>query len=60
MSNWRDGKTREEIGEELGYTYCCRGCGRKSDTPWCGCDAGEPLPDAEDEDDPDFNDTVED
>ena len=40
--SWRKGKTLAEIGEELGYTYNCRGCGQKSDTPWCGCDAGAP------------------
>ena len=31
-----------ERAEELGYTYNCRGCGQKSDTPWCGCAAGAP------------------
>jgi len=31
-----------ERAEELGYTHNCRGCGQKSDTPWCGCDAGAP------------------
>jgi hypothetical protein len=46
-SNWRDRKTLKEIGEELGYTHNCRGCGKKSDTPWCGCDAGAPERDDE-------------
>lgn len=29
--------TTRERAEELGYTYNCYGCGRKSDTPNCGC-----------------------
>jgi hypothetical protein len=43
--SWRKGKTPREIGEELGYTYNCHGCGQKSDTPWCGCLEGKPEED---------------
>lgn len=28
--------------EDLGYIHNCRGCGQKSDTPWCGCLEGAP------------------
>ena len=41
MPNWKDGKSIREIGEELGYTQHCRGCGQLTDTGWCGCAAGE-------------------
>ena len=38
----RTPEERREAAEQLGYTYRCRGCGRLTDTGWCGCAAGEP------------------